>query len=405
MNNLLADADICVKCGLCLPHCPTYTLTRNENESPRGRIALIQAWAGHHLNASEKLIGHIDNCLLCRSCEKVCPAAVPYGRLLDNFRGQLYAESHSSLAVFLLKKVSHNKTINRLARSGLRYYQNTGLQKTARLIRLPNLFRLDKIDRLLPDHNTVSETRQTLKPYYAAAVEAKGTVGLFTGCMGSLLDPETVNAAIRVLTAAGFNVSIPGQQTCCGALDCHDGDVETSEDLANINCSAFAGAGLVAIITIASGCGSHLQEYKQRDFAGKVVDISQFLTQSDCNLSGQLTPLKATVCLHTPCSLKNIMGEEKGALKLLQQVPDINLTALPETSPCCGSAGSYMLRHPKMAQALLEGLLETALETRPDYLVSSNIGCALHIAAGLRERGVKMEVIHPVALIARQFKH
>lgn len=99
------------------------------------------------------------------------------------------------------------------------------------------------------------------------------------------------------------------------------------------------------------------------------------------------------------------MGEEKSALRLLQQVPDINLTALRETSPCCGSAGSYMLRHPKIAQALLEGLLETDLETRPDYLASSNIGCALHIAAGLRERGVKMDVIHPVALIARQLMH
>ena len=119
---LLADADICVKCGLCLPYCPTYTKTQNENESPRGRIALIQAWAGHHLDTSAKLIEHIDNCLLCRSCERVCPAVVPYSRLIDNFRGQLYTESDSSLALALLKKVSHNKTINRLAQSGLRLY-------------------------------------------------------------------------------------------------------------------------------------------------------------------------------------------------------------------------------------------------------------------------------------------
>ena len=404
MNDLLADTDICVKCGLCLPHCPTYTKTQNENESPRGRIALIQAWAGHHLDASENLIAHIDNCLLCRSCEKVCPAVVPYGRLIDNFRGQLYAENHSSLALSLLKKVSHNKTINRLAQSGLRLYQTTRLQKTARLLRLPKLLRLDICDRLLPDVDQVNVTRQPLKQYYAASVEAKGTVGLFTGCMGSLLDHETVNAAIKVLTAAGFNVSLPEQQTCCGALDLHDGDRETSKQLAKINCSAFASPGLDAIVTIASGCGSQLQEYKQSEFAGKVVDISQFLSQSACNLSEQLLPLAASVCLHTPCSLKNIMREEQGALKLLQQLPDINISALPETLRCCGSAGSYMLKHPKMAQALLDDVLEATLESQPDYLVSSNIGCALHIAAGLRERGIKMEVIHPIVLIARQLK-
>jgi glycolate oxidase iron-sulfur subunit len=115
-------------------------------------------------------------------------------------------------------------------------------------------------------------------------------------------------------------------------------------------------------------------------------------------------PLAVSVCLHTPCSLKNIMREEKGALTLLQQLPGINITALPETIQCCGSAGSYMLKHPKMALALLGDLLEAALETQPDYLVSSNIGCALHVAAGFRERGIKMEVVHPIVLIARQLK-
>jgi len=406
MNDLLADADICVKCGLCLPHCPTYTKTKNENESPRGRIALIQAWAGHHLDTSEKLIEHIDNCLLCRSCEKICPALMPYGRLIDNFRGQLYTESHSTLALSLLKKVSHNKTINRLAQSGLRLYKTTRLQKTARLLKLPNLLRLDSIDRLLPDsdQNSINLSPAPLKHYYSASMEVKGTVGLFTGCMGSLLDQETVNAAIKVLTTAGFNVSLPERQTCCGALDLHDGDRETAEQLAKTNCNAFADQDLEAIVTIASGCGSQLQEYKQSEFTDKVVDISQFLSQSGCNLSEQLMPLAASVCLHTPCSLKNIMREEQGALKLLEQLPGINITALSETVQCCGSAGSYMLKHPKMAQALLDDVLEAALETQPDYLVSSNIGCALHIAAGLRERGIKMEVIHPIVLIARQLK-
>ncbi len=401
MNNLLADADICVKCGLCLPHCPTYTKTQNENESPRGRIALIQAWAGGHLEASEKLIEHVDNCLLCRSCERVCPAVVPYGRLIDNFRGQMKANKKSSLAGILLKEVSHNKASNRLAQSGLSFYQSSGLQKTARFFKLPKLLKLDKVERLLPTHSD----RTPLKQNYLTTISpAKGNVGLFIGCLGSLLDHESVNSAVKVLTAAGFNVSLPERQTCCGALDRHDGDIEKAEQLAAINCNAFAGNSLDAIVTIASGCGGQMQEYQQAEFAEKVTDISQFLIKSGCDFSDQLRPLTASVCLHTPCSLKNVMREEQGAVKLLHQIPDIKIRPLPATVQCCGSAGSYLLDHPQMAQALLNDLLVEALDDQPEYLVSSNIGCALHISAGLRERGVALEVLHPVALIARQLR-
>jgi glycolate oxidase iron-sulfur subunit len=272
------------------------------------------------------------------------------------------------------------------------------LQKATQLLRLPGLFRLGQIDRLLPGYHEPTALAQ----YYPATGEVKGNVGLFVGCMGALLDHETVDAAIRVLTAAGFNVSIPEQQTCCGALDLHDGDNETYEELAASNCRAFAENELDAIVTIASGCGSQMQEYRQAEFAGKVVDISQFLIRSGCDLSDQLRPLSALVSLHTPCSLKNVMREEQGALKLLQQIPSIKITPLPAAVECCGSAGSYMLDHPQMAQALLGDLLSAALEQQHSYLVSSNIGCALHIAAGLKERGVTLEVLHPVVLIARQ---
>lgn len=398
MNDLQADADLCVKCGLCLPHCPTYHKTQNENESPRGRISLIQAWADNQLPATEKLLEHIDNCLLCRSCEKVCPALVPYGRLVDNFRARLYPHRHSSPALFLLKKVSHNKTLNHLAGSNLKFYQ-TRLQKFARLFKLPKLLKLDRIDRLLP---VSGEPTAFLKhTFFPAIGEAKGTVGLFTGCMSLLLDQETVNAAIKVLTTAGYHVFVPGQQTCCGALDRHDGDAETAERLAEINVQAFAEADPDAIVTIASGCGSQLQEYRQSAFSAKVTDISQFLIRSGCDLSGRLKACTASVCLHTPCSLKNVMREEQGALKLLRQLPGIKLTAVPDKIQCCGSAGSYMLDHPQMAHALLDDLLSGVLQNRPDYLLTSNIGCALHLAAGLREKGGATEVLHPIALLAR----
>jgi len=400
MNDLRADADLCVKCGLCLPHCPTYNKTRSENESPRGRISLIQAWAANQLPASEKMHEHIDNCLLCRACEKVCPAEVPYGRLIDNFRAETYKPRRSSFALSLLKKIVHNKTLTGMAGSNLSFYQ-TRLQKTARLLKLPKLLGLDRIDRLLPDYSDSMPVNQT---HFAAKTEVKGTVGLFTGCMSSLLDRETVCAAIKVLNVAGYNVFVPMQQTCCGALDRHDGDVKTAEQLAVINVNAFAKMDLDAIVTIASGYGSQLQEYRQTEFADKIIDISQFLVRTGCDLSGKLRPFSTSVCLHTPCSLKNVMREEQGAFKLLQQLPGIHMTTLSDNIRCCGSAGSYMLEHPQMAEALLDDLMTAVPEKQLDCLVTSNIGCALHIAAGFREKGVAIEVLHPVALIARNIE-
>jgi glycolate oxidase iron-sulfur subunit len=182
----------------------------------------------------------------------------------------------------------------------------------------------------------------------------------------------------------------------------HSGDTVTAERLANINTQAFATQDLTAIVTIASGCGSQLQDYLNTEFADKIRDISQFLMQSGVDLSAQLKPLAATVCLHTPCSLKNAMRAEKGAEQLLQQIPELTISKLPKTIVCCGSAGSYMLEHSEMAETLLADVLNAAMTTPAQYLLSSNIGCALHIAAGLQERGIKMEVLHPVVLIARQ---
>ena len=398
-KQLLNVADSCVKCGICAPHCPTYTHTQNENESPRGRIALIQAWAGGHLGITDNLLNHIDNCLLCRACEKACPAVVPYGKLIDDFRAEIHEEQSTPITVKIVKSIAESKRVQRSVQLILNVYQQNKLQKTARLLRLPKLFGLNELDRLVPNY----QEKETLKNYYAAKNEAKGDVGLFVGCMGELFDFATVSAAIKVLTQIGFNVHLPNNQTCCGALALHEGDKNGSLKLEQQNKIAFENKDLQAIVTIASGCGTTLREYSAKNFSVKVMDISHFLIHTDFDFSNTLKPLDQNVRLHSPCSLKNGLRTDKSVSKLLQKIPELKISPLPETVQCCGAAGSYSLRHDKMAKTLLNELLTTALETPSDYLVSSNIGCALHIAAGLRERGEKIEVIHPIVLLARSF--
>lgn len=400
MDELQRDADLCVKCGLCLPHCPTYGLTGNENESPRGRIALIQAYAGGHLEATPKLIAHIDNCLLCRACETVCPAEVPYGRLVDHFRTRTRQHRPFAPAAALLKKIAASKRYRGWAQKGLQFYQHNALGIAARRLGALGLFGFGPVERLLPP---AGKAAADLQDYYPAQGHARGDVGLFKGCLGNLLDHATLAAAVHCLTAAGFNVHMPSAQTCCGALDQHDGNADAARAFAETNGRAFAAPQLTAIVTVASGCGAQLKEYQNAALAAQVVDISQFLGQCT-DFSDRLRPLAAHVCLHTPCSLKNVMREEEGPLKLLRQIPELGIAPLPSAIGCCGAAGSYVLKHPEIANALAEEVLQAAIAARADYLVTSNIGCALHLAAGLRTKGSPLRVVHPVILLAQQLR-
>lgn len=412
---LLRDADLCVKCGLCLPHCPTYQKTQDENESPRGRIALIQAWAGGSLPLSAKLNEHLDNCLLCRSCERVCPAQVPYGRLLDGFRAQTANTRKDSLALALGKYAAHSATARQGAEWAMRAYRQSGLAGLSQRLHLAGHLHLEALERLIPNQpqtavaqsqsNRAMSARRGTSPLPQGEGRGegskKGRVGLFSGCMSDLFDPETLHAAKRLLTLAGYKVHCPATQTCCGALDLHSGDAQRAARLAAQNIATFDAGALDAIVSLASGCGAALQEYSERGFAGKVIDISRFLLQNGALENIAIPPLAAKIVVHTPCSLANVMRDGGSVLQLLKHIPEAELLPLPETLKCCGSAGSYMLDHPHMARALLEDALDFIRQYKPRYVVTSNVGCAMHIRAGLKEQEMDIEVLHPVTLLSR----
>ena len=235
-DDLLAAADRCVKCGLCLPYCPTYNKTGNENESPRGRIALVQAWASHSLPASPRLLTHIDNCLLCRACERVCPASVPYGRLIDQFRFQASPAVRTSIALKLLRAMVRSPALIRASQRALALYRRIGAG-------LGKGKRLQPLQRQLP---AAGRPRRKTNKLYRTTRAVKGDVGLFKGCLGELLDPETLHAAIAVLHHAGYNVHLPEGQTCCGALDLHSGELQQ----ARTNIRTFGALQLTAITRV-----------------------------------------------------------------------------------------------------------------------------------------------------------
>ena len=399
---LAAQTDICVKCGLCLPHCPTYQKTQDENESPRGRLSLIQGWARDELQATPKLTGHVDNCLLCRSCESVCPAYVPYGQIVDRFRAATHERPSAVPLARRLKKSAMELALTSETLAPLSGRLMTG-SLAGGLKSLATLVGAGDLTAGLPPP-TPALPPAGLHPPDGTS---RGTVSLFLGCTADLADRETAWSSVTLLNRLGYAVEIPAGQTCCGALRQHAGEADAAGEQMRRNLEHFDANH--PILSFASGCGAMLREYDRdeptddrRAFSRQVRDISQFLAEQELPDGLDFEPLNETVCLHSPCSLKNVLRADRHAATLLRRIPDLHVATLPASIRCCGAAGSYMIDHPDMANALRDDALDAIAATKPTALLTSNPGCALHLRAGLRSRGLDVEVLHPITLLARQ---
>lgn len=403
----LRDAERCVACGLCLPHCPTYRLTQDEAESPRGRIALMRALAHHDLPPSTAAWAHLEHCLVCRACEKVCPSYVPYGQLMD--ATQTLLAMHQPLTglkrlwhTLLLRLIAHPTHLRRIGKF-LYEYQRSGLQRLLRASGLLALFGAGKMDDLIPPLFPAKPPAD----FYPTPAARKGSVALFTGCVAGILDARTQEAAIRLLNALGYDVWVPPSQGCCGALHLRTGEPETAHELMQRNLAAFADKA-DAIVTTASGCGALLRGYDAHiagktagDFSRRITDISEFLAEADWGRV-RLKPLPRRVAVHDPCTLTNVLRQEQAPYALLKRIPGAEIVALPENKLCCGGAGVYPLTEPTMAERLRADKIRCLQEIAPDILVTSNVGCALHLGAGIREAALDIEVLHPVVLLEKQ---
>ncbi|MFT4047015.1 MAG: heterodisulfide reductase-related iron-sulfur binding cluster [Solimonas sp.] len=390
-----------MKCGLCLPHCPTYQETRHEADSPRGRIALMQGFATGGIGWSARLQAHLDGCLGCRSCERVCPAKVPYGELIDAGR-TLLAQCHhggSSVTRWLGPWLTSAR-LRALARGLLAFYQRSGLQRLARLAGLHDAPRIGRWLSLVPVAGQAIELR-------GRCASQTRRVQLFRGCVGDIADTATLTAVRQLLERCGFAVDEPAAQTCCGALHQHAGEPRIARRLLDANIAAFAGDD--SVLYAASGCGATLKEYGRlagndaaRAFSARVRDPHRFLLDH-WPRGLALRPLPAKVALHLPCTQRNVTGDGDAIGALLKKIPGISVEPLDLQHNCCGAAGTYFLSQPRMADRLLAHKLDALAAMKPDHLVSSNVGCTLHIAAGLRRRGLNVPVLHPLALLARQW--
>ncbi len=384
----LGATEQCVMCGMCVPQCPTYALSQNEADGPRGRIALMLAMHQGRLEPDEATIAHLEGCLSCRACERICPSQVPYGKLIDAARARL-AEDHPPggrplawLRDGLLLRPARLRLFGRL----VRWVQRL------RLDRLPMPHRLARLSRLAPP------LAPALRPQaqYPAEGTPRGRVGLFLGCMGPVFEPENLRAAIRVLNAWGFEVHIPENLGCCGAMHQHGGDPLRGKAMAGQVEAAFAPLALDAVVGPSSGCMAQLDEHTGLP----AFELSDFLLRHLPGPLPAMQPLARRVAVHLPCTQRNVLRSEDAAMRLLRLIPGLEVIELPGNERCCGAAGTHMLTHPAQADALRAPKIEAFRAVGAEQLVSTNIGCAMHLGAGLRETDRKAEVIHPVRLLA-----
>ncbi|HEU0026244.1 MAG TPA: (Fe-S)-binding protein [Ktedonobacterales bacterium] len=423
----------CVRCGYCLPSCPTYLETFSEVSSPRGRIRLIQAVADGVLSVTDPgFVEQMYQCLDCRACEAVCPSGVRYGQLVETARTQIerargQSTGRSGAARAGWRRIARAAALDgvfgdlsrvRLAGSAMRLYQRSGAQQLARATGALDALGLRDAEAMLPGLSAAAIIpRDDVYPPLPG-VERRGRIALLTGCIMGSVFPETDRATIRVLCANGYEVVTPAAQQCCGALAVHSGDLDRARMLACRNIAAFEASGADLVISNAAGCGSALKDYGEflaRDpawaeranaFAARVRDatepLADLLRRGQLNISFARTPLRVTY--QEPCHLVHAQRITAQPRALLRAIPGVELIEMQESSVCCGSAGVYNLLRPEMAGALGARKARNTLAASAQAVVTANPGCALQLRAELNRAGSALPVLHIMDLLDAAYR-
>ncbi len=409
----------CVHCGLCLSACPTYVELGREMDSPRGRLYLLRALGEGRIEPTATVLEHLDLCLDCCGCETACPSGVEYGRIIEGARAILEPGRRRSWSGRAVRHLALRVLLPRrrlLAAAGwpLRLYRASGLRALARrsgaLRLLPQ--RLRELEALAPEVRGPAFLADA-RVNRPARGPRRGRVALFAGCIMDHAMPEVHRATVRVLARNGYEVVVPRAQTCCGALHVHAGDRDTAQRLARRNVAAFAEAGVERVVVNSAGCGAQLREYAEllagdpaladaaRSLARATVDPSVLLAEQELERPTRRVPRRAVY--DEPCHLLHAQGVSEQPRALLRAIPGLELVPLAESELCCGSAGVYNLTQPELARRLRRRKIEHIAAARADLVVTANPGCLLQLRAGVRERGLAVEVVHLVELLDRAY--
>jgi glycolate oxidase iron-sulfur subunit len=387
----------CVHCGFCTATCPTYVLLGDELDGPRGRIYLIKEMLEHDRPASETVVKHIDRCLSCLACMTTCPSGVNYMHLVDQGRRHI-------------ARTYRRPLIDRWTRRAL-----------ATVLPRPSLFRWALMAARLaePVRSLLPERLQAMLKLAPRSVGRSGTIGpqvfpadgarrmrvaLFAGCVQQVIDAGINQASLRLLRRHGAEVVVAPGVGCCGALGHHLGDDVLDRVRANVDAwTAELGRGLDAIVVNASGCGTMVKDYghllrTDPAYAEKAARVSALAKDVSevaqaLGLKPGALPGRPRVAYHSACSLQHGQKIHAGPKNLLQAA-GFDVVEVPEGHLCCGSAGTYNMLQPELAEALRERKLRNIASVEPEIVAAGNIGCIAQLATG-----AGVPVVHTVELL------
>ena len=415
-NPDIAEADkilrACVHCGFCTATCPTYVLLGDELDSPRGRIYLIKEMLEKNRPPTREVVKHIDRCLSCLACMTTCPSGVNYMHLVDQARVRIEKEYTRPLP-------------ERLLRTALAW-----------ILPRPEWFRASMIvarfgrwlGALLPTPEAVPAdpglvrrikamlalAPATLPPpgpaggsVFAARGKKRGRVALLQGCAQQVLGPRINQAAINLLTRHGIEVVLVKDEQCCGALSHHLGRDDDALARARANVTVWLAEaeqnGLDAILVTTSGCGTVIKDYgymlrTDRDFAAAAAKISAMtrdITEyvEGMSLQPAQQPSGIVIAYHSACSLQHGQKITQAPKELLSKSGFV-VKDVPESHLCCGSAGTYNILQPDIANKLRDRKVANIATVRPDMIAAGNIGCMVQIAGG-----TSVPVVHTIELL------
>jgi glycolate oxidase iron-sulfur subunit len=388
------DLATCVACGLCLPHCPTYRLTGEESASPRGRIAAMRAVAEGRANVDATFARFMDLCLECRACEDVCPSHVPFGRMMERARVQI--EPLRTRRARFVRWLGLNVALQR----------RWVLSLIRRLTPVARPLLRKRVRSLVPRGSPGRRVPTSVEP----EGPARGTVAILTGCVQDQWYRSATRATARVLARNGWRVIAPRHQTCCGAIQAHNGGLRTARKLAQRNVAAFDGADWVVVT--AAGCGAHLKDYgdllgteEAVAFSARVRDLMEFLDEQGVQpaVDGPASVGPIRVAYHDACHALRAQRIKEQPRRVLRTIPGVEIVDVPDGDRCCGAAGLYNVLEPEMSDQLMEQKAAAISATDATLVASANPGCTMQIPAGLRNAGRRLEVVHPVELLDRAY--
>tara|TARA_B100000427_G_scaffold328193_1_gene340706 strand:- start:67 stop:1377 length:1311 start_codon:yes stop_codon:yes gene_type:complete len=393
----------CVHCGMCNATCPTYNITGDELDGPRGRIYLIKDMLEKNKPANEKIAKHIDNCLSCYACMTTCPSGVNYMHLIDHGRNHV-------------EKTYKRPFLEKLMRNVLSFIlPNPGIFKImiflTRIIKPLNFIfpKFIKNSLALIPNNFPKKNLKIKKIYSPENKKVVARVALLTGCVQRVISPEINESTIRLLNRHNVEVVVLPEIKCCGSLNHHLGkkDLAHSSFSKNINLwyEEYLKNGLDAIISNTSGCGTTLKDYgfifrNNKDLkkkAKKISELSKDITEyidESLNLKfKEEEEKKYKIAYHSPCSMQHGQKVHDQPIGLIKQTGN-KVFDIPDGHVCCGSAGTYNILQQKMAKALLEQKIKNIKKIAPDFISTGNIGCMTQISSG-----TDIPIVHTIEVI------